>query len=82
MQITDRLLRAMPRGSHLFGVEKNRVAVETLLRKRFASYSVANASSPVHATFHVNNGSTLAPVPDGSISFVISWDSMVHFAPE
>jgi SAM-dependent methyltransferase len=81
-RITERLLGVMPAGSKLFGVEKNRVAVETLLRKRFAAFSETNASSPRHATFYVNNGSSLAPIPDGSITFAISWDSMVHFAPE
>jgi hypothetical protein len=28
--------------------------------------------------FHVNDGTSLAMVPDGSVDFVFSWDSLVH----
>lgn len=81
-RLTDRLLHAMRPGDKLVGVEKNRVAVETLLRKRFATHAEDNPRAKKVATFHINNGSTLQMIPDASISFVFSWDSMVHFAPE
>jgi len=42
-------------------------------RRRFAEYS-----GRCRFHFHVNDGKTL-PVPDQTITFFYSWDSMVHF---
>ncbi len=39
-------------------------------KERFAECS--------HITFHVNDGKSLAMVPDGSVDFVFSYDSLVH----
>ena len=78
-RLTAALLRTMRSGDSLIGVDKNRVAVETLLRPRFASY--INGTSSVRAAFFSTNGSAVPMVADGSISFVFSWDSMVHFSP-
>lgn len=39
-------------------------------RRRFAHES--------HITYHVNDGKSLSMVPDGSIDFVFSFDSLVH----
>lgn len=39
-------------------------------RKRFANYD--------HVRFHVNDGKSLAAIPDRSIDFVFSFDSLVH----
>ncbi len=39
-------------------------------RKRFEKYS--------HIRYFVNDGKTLEMVPDGSIDFIFSWDSLVH----
>lgn len=33
---------------------------------------------PVGMTYHVNDGRSLAMIPDGSIDFVFSWHSLVH----
>lgn len=35
-------------------------------------------STDTHITYHVNDGKSLAMVPDGSIDFVFSFDSLVH----
>src|SRR5678815_4626377 len=35
-------------------------------------------STDTHITYHVNDGTSLAMVPDGSIDFVFSFDSLVH----
>jgi ubiquinone/menaquinone biosynthesis C-methylase UbiE len=39
-------------------------------KKRFESFS--------HITYHVNDGRSLEMIPDGSIDFVFSFDSLVH----
>ncbi len=39
-------------------------------RERFAASS--------HITYHVNDGTSLAMIPDGSLDFVFSFDSLVH----
>jgi len=39
-------------------------------QQRFAAYS--------HLTYHVNDGKSLAMIPDRSIDFVFSFDSLVH----
>jgi SAM-dependent methyltransferase len=39
-------------------------------KKRFSTVS--------HITYHVNDGKSLAMIPDGSIDFVFSFDSLVH----
>jgi ubiquinone/menaquinone biosynthesis C-methylase UbiE len=38
----------------------------------------ARFASEAHIKFHVNDGTSLAAVPDGSIDFVFSFDSLVH----
>ena len=43
-------------------------------RRRFAADS--------HLSYHVNDGRSLAMIPDRSIDFVFSFDSMVHFPPD
>jgi SAM-dependent methyltransferase len=43
-------------------------------RQRFAAES--------HLEYHVNDGTSLAMVPDGSIDFVFSFDSLVHAEAE
>ena len=43
-------------------------------KRRFADDS--------HITYHVNDGSSLAMVPDRSIDFVFSYDSLVHVESE
>jgi SAM-dependent methyltransferase len=43
-------------------------------RERFASAA--------HARFEVNDGRSLECVPDGSVDFAFSWDSLVHADPE
>lgn len=35
-------------------------------------------STERHITYHVNDGSSLAMIPDGSVDFVFSFDSLVH----
>src|SRR5437879_6478092 len=39
-------------------------------RERFAASS--------HITYHVNDGTSLSMIPDGSLDFVFSFDSLVH----
>jgi hypothetical protein len=39
-------------------------------KRRFSSCS--------HITYHVNDGRSLEPVPDGSVDFAFSFDSLVH----
>jgi len=39
-------------------------------KQRFSSFS--------HITYHVNDGMSLAMIPDHSVDFVISYDSLVH----
>jgi len=43
-------------------------------QKRFRDYS-----GPCRLHYHVNDGSSLAQLPDGSITFIYSWDAAVHF---
>jgi 2-polyprenyl-3-methyl-5-hydroxy-6-metoxy-1,4-benzoquinol methylase len=43
-------------------------------RRRFASES--------HLTYHVNDGQSLDMVPDGSVDFAFSFDSLVHVGAE
>ncbi|MGH7231520.1 MAG: class I SAM-dependent methyltransferase, partial [Nitrospiraceae bacterium] len=60
----------------LMGQCKKLIAVDysqqcvNICRERFAEVS--------HATFHVNDGKSLAMVPDHSVDFVFSFDSLVH----
>jgi 2-polyprenyl-3-methyl-5-hydroxy-6-metoxy-1,4-benzoquinol methylase len=42
----------------------------------------ARFASDRHVKFHVNDGGSLAAVPDGSIDFVFSFDSLVHAEKE
>ena len=55
-------------------VDVNKVAVEKLLKPRFA-----NASN---VDVHVNDGMGVPMVASSSISLIFSFDSMVHFPPE
>jgi len=55
------------------GVDLNAPAIAYLKDKRFA-----NATN---LAFHVNDGRSLPMVANRSITFVFSWDSMVHFPP-
>jgi SAM-dependent methyltransferase len=38
----------------------------------------ARFASATHVTYHVNDGKSLAGVPDGTVDFAFSWDSLVH----
>jgi SAM-dependent methyltransferase len=53
----------------LVGVDLNTICIEEC-RARFAAYP--------NLTFHQNDGRSLASVPDASIDFVFSFDSLVH----
>eukprot|EP00667_Euglena_gracilis_P023729 EG_transcript_26948 len=67
---TARLQKLVTR---LIGVDLDAHAVE-LCRRRFAADS--------RLEFHVNDGQRLPMVPSGAITFIYSWDAMVHFHPE
>jgi SAM-dependent methyltransferase len=54
-------------------VDVNRSCIETC-RSRFGK-----SMNDCTFRYHVNDGKDLSPVVDSSISFVYSWDSMVHF---
>ena len=54
---------------HLIIVDLSETCISAC-RQRFASDS--------HITYHVNDGESLAIVPDNSIDFVFSFDSLVH----
>jgi SAM-dependent methyltransferase len=58
---------------HLVIVDLTAACIESC-RERFAN--AANIA------YHVNDGRSLAMVPDGSIDFVFSFDSLVHVEPE
>ncbi|MBA2689053.1 MAG: class I SAM-dependent methyltransferase [Gemmatimonadaceae bacterium] len=53
----------------LIGVDLSEPCIQ-VCERRFAAYP--------HMKFHVNNGTSLATVPDGSVDFVFSFDSLVH----
>lgn len=69
-------------GGEIHLVEYNGTALEEC-RRRFAGYA-----GPARLSYYRNDGTTLASaddgrrVPDAAISFVYSWDSMVHFDRE
>ena len=54
---------------NLIVVDLTNRCIETC-KQRFSSYS--------HITYHVNDGKSLDMIPDQSIDFVISFDSLVH----
>lgn len=54
---------------HLVVVDLTERCIETC-RQRFAASS--------HITYHVNDGKSLAMVPERSVDFVFSYDSLVH----
>ena len=56
------------------GVDINVAGIKTLLKPRFATSH--------HMQFYANDGLTLPMIPNASVSFVFSFDSMVHFSPE
>jgi SAM-dependent methyltransferase len=59
----------LPAASHLTAVDLNVSCVEAC-RERFAGHP--------HLELHVNDGRSLAMIPDGSIDFAFSFDSLVH----
>src|SRR5262245_18449082 len=63
---TERLL---PLGKKLIAVDLNRTCVDACA-KRF--------SSARNLELHVNDGKSLEMIPDESINFVFSFDSLVH----
>ena len=54
---------------HLFVVDLNKNCIEGC-RKRFASSS--------NISYHVNDGASLEMIPDNSVDFAFSFDSLVH----
>jgi ubiquinone/menaquinone biosynthesis C-methylase UbiE len=54
-------------------VDLNRYALDRC-RERFRGHA-----GPCAIHYHQNDGRSLAFLPDGSVSLVYSWDSMVHF---
>jgi len=56
------------------GVDVNAPGIQYLSGTRFA-----NAS---HLSFYANDGTSLPMVPNRSVTFAFSWDSMVHFPPD
>ena len=54
---------------HLTLVDLSETCIEAC-KKRFSSYS--------HISYHVNDGESLSMIPDESIDFVFSFDSLVH----
>jgi SAM-dependent methyltransferase len=54
-------------------VDVNQIAIEAC-RVRFG-----DRKDDCHFRYHVTDGNGLATIPDASVSFVYSWDSMVHF---
>jgi len=58
---------------HLTVVDLSERCIEAC-KQRFSTAS--------HITYHVNDGKSLAMVPDGSVDFVFSFDSLVHAEPE
>ncbi len=54
---------------HLTGVDLNENCVDGC-RSRFAAYP--------NLTFHQNDGRSLASIPDASVDFIFSFDSLVH----
>ena len=47
-------------------------------RRRFAGRRAATSRVPGHIEYHVNDGRSLKMIPDGSVDFVFSFDSLVH----
>jgi len=48
------------------------------ISKRCVEHCQARFASEAHVRFHVNDGTSLAAVPDFSVDFVFSFDSLVH----
>ena len=67
---TERLCRVSQK---LFAVEYNAYALEQCRRRLGSSYRGCEIE------YHVNNGSDLGMIADGSISAVYCWDAAVHF---
>jgi ubiquinone/menaquinone biosynthesis C-methylase UbiE len=66
-----RKLLELAREIHL--VDVNRSCIEACQRR----FGAGTARCRLH--YHVNDGRSLPFIADGSMSFVYSWDSMVHF---
>ena len=69
-RVTRKLRRHV---GHLTGVDVDRDALG-MLRRQFWNDS--------RVEFHIGNGTSLPMVPPRSITFVLSWDAMVHFHPQ
>lgn len=54
---------------HLIAVDLSENCIQSC-KQKFSEHS--------HVAFHVNDGKSLAVVPDGSVDFVFSFDSLVH----
>lgn len=52
------------------------------LSERCIEHCKQRYASDRHVGFHVNDGKSLAAVPDGSIDFIFSFDSLVHAEKE
>ncbi len=54
-------------------VDANKSCID-FCKERFKSYR-----GPCRLSYHVNDGRSLEVIQDNSVSFIYSWDSMVHF---
>ncbi len=63
----------IPRAKAIYLVDVNKSCIKRC-RKRFKKYS-----GPCQLLYYVNDGHSLSDIDSGIISFVYSWDSMVHF---
>lgn len=54
-------------------VDANKSCID-ICKERFKNYN-----GPCRLSYYVNDGQSLAQIEDDSVSFIYSWDSMVHF---
>lgn len=54
---------------HLIGIDLSENCIRSCQQK-FSAYP--------HMSFHINDGKSLAMIPDGSVNFAFSFDSLVH----
>lgn len=66
-------LKLMEVAGEIHLVDLNATCIE-YCRQRFAGHA-----GPCRLSYHVNDGTSLPMLADGSISFVYSFDAMVHF---
>lgn len=63
----------LPLAREIYLVDVNEYALDKC-RKRFASHAGA---ARLH--YYKNDGCSLSEIPDASVTFIYTWDSMVHF---